>query len=291
LWFVEHLKIWDEPAIPYDHFGVPVKDKTIGTYYGAPWLGGVQRSALAWVVGAVAGVVLLEAHAVARTRPLRVPVEPARAVALAPLPQGSTGPLQLAPQCSAPDPKSCPAPMPGLLIDGDRAGTYVLFAHDAHIERAGGPGACGVCHHENAPLERGTSCARCHADMYGTTDTFDHGQHQVALGGERSCIECHAAGAVKTRAASTPCHSCHRVDVALSPINGRHSDLPEGVAVGYRDAMHGLCIDCHERAEREGKVKAGTITLCRSCHTDPGRVALGAALAARTRQEPSRAAP
>jgi hypothetical protein len=228
---------------------------------------------------------------VARTRPLQVPVTPARAVALAPLPQGSTGPLELAPECQSLDPKSCPAAMRGLLIDGDRAGTYVLFTHDRHVEKSGGAGACGVCHHQNAPLERGTPCANCHADMYTTTDTFNHDEHQSRLGGEKSCIRCHAEGSVKTQVASTPCHACHRGIGGETALVRRHPELPEGVAVGYRDAMHGLCIDCHQRAEREGKAKPDTITLCRWCHTDPGRVSLDAALAARTRQEPASLAP
>ena len=42
-----------------------------------------------------------------------------------------------------------------------------------------------------------------------------------------------------------------------------------GDAVGYVDAMHGLCVGCHEQLEKEEPAKhPADFALCRNCHRD-----------------------
>jgi hypothetical protein len=184
-----------------------------------------------------------------------------------------------------------------LLIDGDRAGLSVVFDHLAHRERLGGEESCVRCHHRNAPLDRGTPCSTCHVDMYSCTDTFDHDTHVSALEGNASCIRCHEPGrGAVTRSASTACTECHAKDMHHSfgpeadsrpEYAGRtdpgcvtcHATLRahrfdampdrgavDGIAPGYRHAMHRLCIDCHAATEAERGVDEPRLSRCAACH-------------------------
>jgi Ni/Fe-hydrogenase subunit HybB-like protein len=156
---------------------------------------------------------------------------------------------------------------PLLLIDGNRNGHGVLFDHDAHVQRLGGDASCGTCHHLNMPLEHATGCAACHRDMYASTSLFDHASHVKATGGNAGCAECHQAGTpVKTYATATACMDCHQGQAADSAFVGPPHDRWQP-AVGYMEAMHGLCVECHKRklAEEPGRYPAG-LDQCRNCH-------------------------
>ncbi|MEJ2215975.1 MAG: Ni/Fe-hydrogenase cytochrome b subunit [Gemmatimonadota bacterium] len=156
---------------------------------------------------------------------------------------------------------------PLLLIDGNRNGVGVLFDHDAHIKRLGEDASCGTCHHLNMPYERATQCASCHRDMYASTELFDHESHVKALNGNAGCSECHPAGAkVKTMETSTACMDCHKDQAAASTIIDAPHDRWQP-AVGYMEAMHGLCVECHKRklAEDSARYPAG-LDQCRNCH-------------------------
>ena len=78
--------------------------------------------------------------------------------------------------------------LPLLLIDGNRDGNLVLFDHDGHTAHLGEARSCVLCHHQNLPFDRNTSCFQCHRDMYETSDTFDHGSHVEQLGGNAGCV-------------------------------------------------------------------------------------------------------
>ena len=80
-----------------------------------------------------------------------------------------------------------------LMIDGNRDGDYVLFDHDAHIERQGGRdnGSCILCHHMQKPYEEVSECSGCHSDMYLPVDIFAHSFHVERTNGNDGCIECH----------------------------------------------------------------------------------------------------
>ena len=42
-----------------------------------------------------------------------------------------------------------------------------------------------------------------------------------------------------------------------------------GIATGYMQAMHGLCLDCHEKNEKEAGIKHRTgISTCSTCHAE-----------------------
>jgi len=154
-----------------------------------------------------------------------------------------------------------------LTIDGNRDGTLVLFAHDDHVERQGNEESCLVCHHLNMPYDRATSCYECHRDMYESSPLFDHTAHVRATGGRRACSECHLDHRdVKTYTAATSCSECHEVlrpvDPLIEPPDSTWRD-----AVSYREAMHGLCIACHERSlDRAPDSYAPALAECAWCH-------------------------
>ncbi len=152
-----------------------------------------------------------------------------------------------------------------LLIDGNRAAELALFDHEAHEARSG-EAACGTCHHLNLPLDEGSSCSECHRDMYAPTPLFDHGVHEAALGGDDGCAECHVEGEPKTMATATACSECHGASggEVIEPPADRWAP-----AVGYMEAMHGLCVTCHEQelAGSPGEHPEG-LAECSTCH-DP----------------------
>ena len=47
LFFVENLKVWEEPPAAADHFTPAAMDPVSSQYIGSPWLGEGQRAALA----------------------------------------------------------------------------------------------------------------------------------------------------------------------------------------------------------------------------------------------------
>jgi hypothetical protein len=56
------------------------------------------------------------------------------------------------------------------------------------------------------------------------------------------------------------------MQVAGSRVRPERED---GIAPGYLDAMHGLCVDCHEeRMKREPTRHPPDFARCRNCHRD-----------------------
>jgi len=154
-----------------------------------------------------------------------------------------------------------------LLLDGNRDGDVVLFDHDDHAERLGGERSCETCHHLTKPLDENSSCSECHRDMYDPVSTFDHGIHVDRLGGNQGCVECHTGEtSVKSYETITECSDCHRNDIAQRAF----VEAPParwGEAVGYMDAMHGLCVECHEREARLAPdQRPENLDRCMTCH-------------------------
>lgn len=288
LFFVEHLRVWEQPPETAGHFRPTAVDPVSGTYVRGPWLGGLQRAALAWIAGGVLAAALLEAGVANGSQPRPEPVTPPRTVeVIRSLRTGGPG-NRLALVTHPADGEVRPAGIErASLIDGNRSGRWVLFPHEAHQQRLGGNASCGVCHHFNLPLERGTSCARCHRDMYRATDTFTHDRHTGPLGSNRSCARCHRDGREKTRAASTPCGDCHERDRSRRTEVKPSGVFAEGIASGYVAAMHGLCISCHAKHEAAAPLAATPyLSRCPACHREISndgkemRVREGAILAA-----------
>jgi Ni/Fe-hydrogenase subunit HybB-like protein len=155
-----------------------------------------------------------------------------------------------------------------LMIDGNRDGRFVLFPHESHKRELGGENSCEKCHHQRMPFDENTSCHECHRDMYETTDIFDHAFHIEKLQGDPGCVECHADDStVKTRKMATACSKCHTNIL----VNGSRVETPEGgtmgLAPGYLDAMHELCIECHrERIAEEPQLCGDAFARCDGCH-------------------------
>ncbi len=160
--------------------------------------------------------------------------------------------------------------MPLLMINGNRDDRLVLFPHDLHITKFGGLPSCVQCHHKNLPFDRNTACDKCHRDMYNTTDIFRHASHVVKLGGNKGCVRCHRdTNQVKDRATATACSKCH-ADVALEEtVVHPKEGTQKGVAAGYLDAMHGLCITCHRQMVQKSPKEYGPdFARCTTCHRD-----------------------
>jgi Ni/Fe-hydrogenase subunit HybB-like protein len=154
-----------------------------------------------------------------------------------------------------------------LLLDGNRDGDVVLFDHDDHAERLGGDRSCETCHHLTKPLDQNTSCAECHRDMYEPVSVFDHALHVHRLGGNQGCVDCHTGDTtVKSYETITECSDCHRNDI----VQRAFIEAPPphwGEAVGYMDAMHGLCVECHDREARLAPdQRPEGLDRCMTCH-------------------------
>jgi Ni/Fe-hydrogenase subunit HybB-like protein len=162
------------------------------------------------------------------------------------------------------------APARLFLLDGNRNGRLVLFNHDFHRNQLGGDASCVQCHHQALPFDTNTACTQCHRDMYIETDMFDHSSHVTKLGDNQSCSQCHQnANEIKSRDTARPCKGCHEdmaVETAFVPLSngGQH-----GLAAGYMDAMHGLCVECH-RQRQEGRPQEyrADFANCSTCHRD-----------------------
>jgi len=268
LFFVERLQVWEEKPATGDHFTQTAYDPLTSMYIGSPWFGGGQRAALAWIVGAVCGLILMEGQFALRQDPRERPIQPPRNIQAIATAYGQTpGHTFRLASTGGESLLDSPNVENALLLDSGGAGRYVLFPHDEHQKRLGGNASCNQCHHRNVPLDIATSCVRCHRDMYRTTDTFDHSQHVAAHGNERACAVCHAdPGAAKTRAGSKACDSCHQPVARSAAFWQTSRDHAPGMAPGYKNAMHGICIACHQRHEAEAGLTEPYLGRCTTCH-------------------------
>ena len=160
--------------------------------------------------------------------------------------------------------------VPLLMIDGNRDGRLVLFPHRDHVAKLGEQDSCCKCHHLNMPYDRNTSCWECHRDMYLETDIFDHSRHIDKLEGNQSCVRCHQdSAAVKSRDTALACAECHADMVVEDSLVSLPAGGMGGLATGYMDAMHGICIACHEQkvAEEPDKYPV-SFAQCANCHRD-----------------------
>ncbi len=147
-------------------------------------------------------------------------------------------------------------------INGNRDQNRVDFDHLAHQEQlqestTNDEDVCLTCHHLSKPNDEATACWECHQDMARPTSIFDHTLHQVELGGNLSCVECHRGE--HTVQTAKACGECHEVMV---PQAGETTF--NYYAAGYKEAMHGTCITCHEQeAQQQDRPELGR---CPACH-------------------------
>jgi Ni/Fe-hydrogenase subunit HybB-like protein len=266
LWIVEHFRIYEEEA-------AEESPAPRGSLFGRlkPLLGDARTSSFAFVVGAAVALAIVPQSALGRGKPEPTPVQSARRVEATQVAWTEPGRPGVSLRFFDRDRDPMPVgdrPLQVLIFDGDRDGHFVLFNHATHEERNGGMDGCANCHHMRKPLDRQTSCSECHRDMYKTTDLFDHELHAREMGGNAGCAECHPSpGEPKTRASATACVECH-------PTLWEESELiakPEGqadVAPSYLDAMHGLCLRCHEDWDRKAGTTVPQLGRCDACHTE-----------------------
>jgi Ni/Fe-hydrogenase subunit HybB-like protein len=150
-----------------------------------------------------------------------------------------------------------------MAIDGNQAEDVVYFDHVGHQSRlveqfaTGQHAVCSTCHHLSNPGDEVTACWECHRDMYLPESIFDHSLHQVELGGNAACVKCHVGEHVPNTA--KPCQECHET---MAPEAGE--TMFNYLAPGYKDAMHGTCVTCHEQeAKAQGRPE---LSWCPACH-------------------------
>lgn len=258
LFFVENLRVFDDveghPPEP-----VPGYDPEAVRSFLPGRLGLPRRYSLAALGGAAVALLFLPATGVP---PRAVPVQGPRSVEalITAGEEGKVRNLELAAETELTTTRV-------LLLDANRNGEVVLFDHDDHARRLGEDQSCETCHHLRKPLDKNTSCSECHRDMFEPTSVFDHEIHVNGVGGNQGCPECHVGGTkVKSYETITECSDCHRAEIA----DRAFVEAPEArwkEAVGYMDAAHSLCVECHER---ESLTAPGEhpedLNRCMTCH-------------------------
>jgi hypothetical protein len=148
-----------------------------------------------------------------------------------------------------------------MYIDGNQAGYVAEFPHQEHQLRLADPGIgesdCQVCHHLDRPNDEASACWECHTDYHQSASIFDHVLHQNALGGNQSCQECHTRE--HTSLSAEICQDCHE---NMAHTGGQTTF--NMLAVSYKDAMHGRCLNCHQQEAVAQDVPE--LALCSTCH-------------------------
>ncbi|MBN1608347.1 MAG: Ni/Fe-hydrogenase cytochrome b subunit [Polyangiaceae bacterium] len=273
LFFVENLNVYSEEVHP------PADERALDIRRfnpGSVWpltpdsLAAPRRHSLALALGVAGALAFLPSDALFGAQPVSTPVARPRVVEgyLAERPDGSGHELRIAPPGAVS--ASGTERVQVMLIDGNRDGRVVAFDHDVHVAKLGGNSTCVECHHENKPFAVNSGCHECHRDMYSTTDTFGHELHVAKLDGNRGCPRCHAqASGAKTRQTATPCDACHSDMLVAGARVPAPAHGTTGHASSYMDAMHGLCVPCHEEKVRdEPKTYPASFAECGGCHSD-----------------------
>lgn len=231
----------------------------------------IRRHSMAFVLAGSLAIGFLPEDSIFGPRPRPTPVQLARNVeALAtPEPAPLFRAFHLASLAGNVPAEVQPQPVRIMVIDGNRDWRFVSFTHDDHAAKLGGAESCRLCHHQNMAFDQNSACYQCHRDMYEPTDTFEHALHAYKLGGNASCTVCHAAGAArKKRENSLACWQCHGDMVVKGSIIPTSERELVGIAPGYVDAMHGLCVRCHAELAQEQPDKYATFDRCDVCHRE-----------------------
>lgn len=249
LFLTENLNVFGQAHLPTcpSPYARPVFDPITRLYQGNSWWETVARRSVTLVVAVALAVAFLPGRGAAHLSP-HAPIRSALG-------------------------------WETLTINGNRDEAMVVFDHMAHqqqvaqeITHDGGDCStcqsfvalateegddCRVCHHLSKPNDEVTPCSECHQDMHLPTSIFDHMLHQDALGGNAGCVECHVGEHMPNTAKA--CQDCHET---MAPQFGE--TIFNHIAPGYKDAMHGVCITCHEE---EAKQQARPeLARCPACH-------------------------
>jgi Ni/Fe-hydrogenase subunit HybB-like protein len=258
LFFVENLNVFDDVKGHPPEEKLNYQSEATFSFLPGP-LGFPRRYSVAALTGGVLALLFLP---VGGPEPTPVPVLGPRSVDAF-----ISASLEGGPRVLSLTESSALTPTRVLMLDANRDGDVVLFDHDDHAERLGGDRSCETCHHLTKPLDENTSCYECHTDMYESRSIFDHDLHQVSLGGNDGCAQCHSDGdEVKSYDTVTECTECHQGEIAGAAF----IEAPParwGDAVGYMDAMHTLCVECHEREALTAPGQSPEdLNQCMTCH-------------------------
>jgi mono/diheme cytochrome c family protein len=97
---------------------------------------------------------------------------------------------------------------------------------------------------------------------------FDHDLHAERLESGDGCSACHTnADDPKDLEHAKPCLECH-TEMAVPGATIELTNPPYlGAAVGYANAFHSVCIDCHEQRAADPELAKPDLGQCASCHT------------------------
>ncbi len=271
IFFNENLRIIDDHH-PAPTSGGDLEDDLRQSERAGSFTPAFRRHSLVFILAAALAIGCLPRDAIFGAKPRPTPVHLSRTVEAlatpAPAPQRRIFHIS---SLSGNVPAALrPSPVRVMLIDGNRDWRFVPFAHDDHVSALGDDESCRLCHHQNMAFDQNTACSQCHRDMYETTDTFDHNWHIYKLGGNSACSVCHAEYRVrKSRDNALACWQCHGDMVVEGSLVPPGENGLVGFAPGYMDAMHGLCVPCHQRlAEEEPGIYSEAFGRCDACHRD-----------------------
>ncbi|HPI21250.1 MAG TPA: Ni/Fe-hydrogenase cytochrome b subunit [Candidatus Kapabacteria bacterium] len=158
-----------------------------------------------------------------------------------------------------------------LLIDGNRDGYGVSFAHKFHSDSI--KIQCYTCHHLNKPLDKNSECYECHNEMYTESDVFKHDWHSSKEGANLDCFKCHSKTVSKgvdfknqPEKISSACLKCHN---DMFPQESQTKQIKSYKTYSYVDAMHYSCIKCHKESlskDEELRKLNPNIAQCSNCH-------------------------
>lgn len=234
-YFVENYKVWEKPPKDEDE-DLRAKIRMSGnrTYYGPSKVANRTRYSLAFVISFGLGFAFISGDEIYSEGFESIPTSKARG--------GDT-----------------------LFVDGNKDGYGVAFKHEFHSDSLGF--ACGRCHHMNLPNDQASGCFECHNEMYHYGDAFKHDWHASKMGANLKCFDCHPDGEYKTPFNAKSCGECHDDMMAM----GSRIKVEKYTKIAsYVDAMHKMCIDCHEEhlaADPNLRERKPHLALCMTCHS------------------------
>ena len=278
--FVEHFDVYGENngVQAPEKIGLPAQDPVSRVWLATPWAGPASIYSLLFIVAAAITAGMLPESVYSGITPEENPVHSVRLVSAEKIHDDQTPYAQLRLENStdssvSTDPETVMAIM-AMLIDSDRNDRYVVFDHDGHAERAEEAtlenNGCAQCHHRNRPFDNATPCSACHRDAFVPSNIFQHALHVDKTGGDNSCQQCHTDTIrPKNIDNSTACNTCHTDwEQSENPEDSNQSSEKRIMAPGYVDAMHTLCIGCHQEAAEDDATLGEDFSRCGTCHIE-----------------------
>jgi Ni/Fe-hydrogenase subunit HybB-like protein len=271
--FVERFDVYhqDEGKAGHEKATLPAQDPISRVRLDAPWAGPSHIYSLVLVLAAAATTGFLPESAFRGAQPEANPVQPVRLVSASKISNNESKFESLKLEINLLN-RGNGDMIRAMLIDADRNGRYVLFDHDGHAERMEEElhdEACNRCHHINKPLDTATPCSACHKDVFSSSSIFEHEYHVRRVGGRDPCIQCHTdPSKPNSMENSVDCRSCHGHMIRSQDLIPIHSKDALKSAPGYVDAMHGLCVKCHEKAASKDIALGEDFSRCPTCHAE-----------------------